>query len=340
MQCGISAVDLAIIGAGPAGMTAAVYAASEGLSTLVLNNMRHRCSWRDHSSSGNMLALIACCVALIVCTCAIGLSIYFHFSSFNRLQFAADQFALTAARILNHNDQIGQMNNLVADSRQLVFDSRNVYVEVVEKFPHLTPLANALLEDSRTGSDSVMAARKQLADLIVDDIHATVIAANKPGGLGQAIALPWADSAVPEVLDLKLGSIKAMESNVEAPFGDERLLVFDTKRSCIDPLTHLYYAGIILPLPEDDDKTFRLSPLPAPVKGTVAPARLTGHELFQPWVDLIKDGQRVQVGLEQLPSAIHLKLRMGIANQVAVNSDGTITTESTAATVGASPVIP
>jgi thioredoxin reductase (NADPH) len=32
-------VDLAIIGAGPAGMTAAVYAASEGVSTIVLDRL-------------------------------------------------------------------------------------------------------------------------------------------------------------------------------------------------------------------------------------------------------------------------------------------------------------
>jgi len=38
-QCPINKVDLAIIGAGPAGMTAAVYAASEGLSTIVLDRL-------------------------------------------------------------------------------------------------------------------------------------------------------------------------------------------------------------------------------------------------------------------------------------------------------------
>ena len=32
-------IDLAIIGAGPAGMTAAVYAASEGISTVVLDSL-------------------------------------------------------------------------------------------------------------------------------------------------------------------------------------------------------------------------------------------------------------------------------------------------------------
>lgn len=38
-NCPTKKVDLAIIGAGPAGMTAAVYAASEGISTLVLDRM-------------------------------------------------------------------------------------------------------------------------------------------------------------------------------------------------------------------------------------------------------------------------------------------------------------
>src|SRR2546426_8825291 len=38
-HCPTDAVDLAIVGAGPAGMTAAVYAASEGLSTTVLDGL-------------------------------------------------------------------------------------------------------------------------------------------------------------------------------------------------------------------------------------------------------------------------------------------------------------
>jgi thioredoxin reductase (NADPH) len=38
-HCPSDAVDLAIVGAGPAGMTAAVYAASEGLSTIVLDRL-------------------------------------------------------------------------------------------------------------------------------------------------------------------------------------------------------------------------------------------------------------------------------------------------------------
>src|SRR5204862_6162873 len=38
-HCPTDAVDLAVVGAGPAGMTAAVYAASEGLSTIVLDRL-------------------------------------------------------------------------------------------------------------------------------------------------------------------------------------------------------------------------------------------------------------------------------------------------------------
>ncbi len=39
LPCLVNSVDLAIIGAGPAGMTAAVYAASEGVSTVVIDRL-------------------------------------------------------------------------------------------------------------------------------------------------------------------------------------------------------------------------------------------------------------------------------------------------------------
>src|SRR2546423_9250291 len=54
-HCPVDQIDLAIVGGGPAGMTAAVYAASEGVSTLVLDRLGPRGQASRPSKIENLL---------------------------------------------------------------------------------------------------------------------------------------------------------------------------------------------------------------------------------------------------------------------------------------------
>src|SRR5262249_3173717 len=160
-----------------------------------------------------------------------------------------------------------QMNNLVANSRELVFNSRTSYKHASDEFPQMTDLADRLLLESRAGADIVEKARRDLVVILLKDVQTSAKVASKSGSLGQGVALPWANSSAAEIQDLHVGNIKHVESNVLAPYGNDPLLNLDTKSGYIDPATHLYYGRSIIRLPEDADKRFHLTSLAAPVQG-------------------------------------------------------------------------
>ena len=55
------------------------------------------------------------------------------------MQHKADQLATALAINLNQNDRIGQMNNLVANSHELLFNSRATDEKVAENYPQMSP---------------------------------------------------------------------------------------------------------------------------------------------------------------------------------------------------------
>src|SRR5262249_22057884 len=157
--------------------------------------------------------------------------------------------ATNLAVTLNYNDRIGQMNNLVADARELVFNSRATYKHARNNFPQMMDLTDRLLLESREGADIVENGRRELTTLILQEVQTSSRDTNQSGSLGQNVTLPWAISKSAQVLDVKVGSIKEVESNVLAPYGNDDLLDLDTRSGYIDPTTHLYYGQKILKLP-------------------------------------------------------------------------------------------
>jgi hypothetical protein len=285
---------------------------------------------------GNMLMIVALSAAIILTIVALGLSIDYFLFSHTLAGNDADRLATNLAVGLNYDDRIGQMNNLVANSRELVFNSRSNYQRIVESCPMLTPLGDQLLSESRDGADLVEKGRRGLVQLIVQDLQTS--AKSGSATLVQNVALPWAASNRPEVLGLRVGTIKGVESNVSAPYGNDSLLSLDTKYGYIDPSSHLYYGCRVLKLPEDPDKQFRITSLPAPVQGNVSPARLTTPQVFEKSADLLKDGQPTGSLCDQLPTAVQVLLGMNITNRVVVEKTQATTVDSTATTSGGKPM--
>jgi hypothetical protein len=297
----------------------------------------HFVSTKRRRQNGNMLMMVSWCIVTLLLAIALALSVQYYFSSDKNLQFTADQFAMTTALNLNYGDHIGQMNNLVANSRELVFNSREAYNNTVNNCPQLSGLANRFLAESRQGADSVEQARQGLVALTLTNIRTSL--STQARNVKGIVVLPWAKSTVPEIVNARLGSFKEVESNVLAPSGNDGLLKLDTKYGYIDSATNLYYGNSNLQLPEDADKSFYLTSLSAPVNGTVAPAKLTSADTFQRSLDIIKNGHTESVTMcQQLPSAIQIDMQSRVTNLVVVDLTNPLTVNATAATNGASPI--
>ncbi len=59
----------------------------------------------------------------------------------NRLQGSADEIALAGARKLNENDRVGQMNNMIARSRQMLIESQINLDKAQSDYPQLQAIA-------------------------------------------------------------------------------------------------------------------------------------------------------------------------------------------------------
>jgi hypothetical protein len=285
---------------------------------------------------GSMLVMVAWCTVVLVLLFALALSIQYYFASDKNLQFTADQLAMTTALNLNYNDHIGQMNNLVANSRELVFNSRVSYNNSAENCPHLTGLANRFLAEARQGADFVEQARQGLVAITLTNIRTSLQTQAK--NIQNIGVLPWSKATMPEIVNVRLGSFKDVESNVLAPTGNDQLLKLDTKSGYIDSASNLYYGNASLHLPEDPDKNFYLTSLSAPVNGVIAPAKLTSPENFLRSLDLIKNGKTEHaVTCQQLPTAVQIDMQTNVKNLVVIDITNGLTVNATVATNGAYP---
>jgi hypothetical protein len=87
------------------------------------------------------------------------------------------------------------------------------------------------------------------------------------------------------------------------------LLSYDLSQKYVDQTSHLYYGNLALSLPDpDSDLTFKVCPLPAPVKGTIAPARLASNDAFQSTFALVKSEKIKSGQCDQLPTAARLNV--------------------------------
>src|SRR5439155_14308624 len=111
-----------------------------------------------------MVLLASLVLGVIVFIALVGIGLSFLLSSQQRAQSVTDSAALQAAEILNKSDSAGQMNNLISRCRELVYVSRETYLEAGENYRHLEPLAKQLLDEARMSSYTVENERSRLCD--------------------------------------------------------------------------------------------------------------------------------------------------------------------------------
>lgn len=290
------------------------------------------------SQDGNILAMVALMGAIIIVVMLIGITAVLLFMSQSKGQGKSDEIAVSLAKILNDNDRQGRMNVMVERSRELVYTSREVYGEISSRYRHLEPLARQLMEESRSGAQLVDAGRRTLADVTVRELAQHSKQRQDILGAANVLNLSWFRAAQPEISFVEVGSLKNVDSNVYAPDKLPELKEYDLSNNFVNPKSGLYLGAINAKLPApDDDLNFKFSSLPAPVKGTIAAARLASPEMFEKAADSVIDGQAVNGSVDQIPSAIRLKLVSAVAAKSQKELKGQIGTVSTAATNGGAP---
>jgi hypothetical protein len=282
---------------------------------------------KRRTATGNMMLLSILGFGLLLIFITIGTSFSMLLFVQNQVQRLADQVALSGACQLNDGNRLGQMNNLIGRSRQLVYASRqNTYLASNASID-LQQLAGQLLDEDRQNALDLDGERKRLQQLSIQEATKTI----KDGFARQSglytMVLPWLVVRPPVITGIDFGDINNIDSNVAGQFGIEDLASFDISKKFISKATKLYVSNIDAKLPDDDnDLHFYLSSLAAPVGDNIAPARLALTSVFRPIVS------------NYLPSATSVAVRVGLANDPVHGTATDFTVASVAAANGASPV--
>lgn len=280
-----------------------------------------------------MVALVGFIVIVIL---MVGFVVAMVVLSQKRAQNEGEELALALATTMNKEDYVGQMNNMVEFARELVFTSRQTYDETMTDYPRLRPLALQLLDESRAGAKLVELERQQLVKVSLKKLTDQVLDANdkKASGVEKSnvtFRLPWVKTHAPAVSQLTVGYIDGVLSNASAPDGLPELKQGDIQNKYLVQKANLYIGNINAKLASpDDDLTFKLSSLPAAVKGTTSSTRLAAGNVFKPFVTVFENGEPSGKSCDQLPSAVNVDLIMRVTaetskekgpmeNQVKVN---------------------
>jgi hypothetical protein len=280
-----------------------------------------------NTQKGNML--IFACVAMAVL--ALGTVIAFSFGGLffvhNRLQTACDEIALSGARKLNDRNRLGQMNDMVARSRQLVFATRQQQqqVESLGNAPLLEKMSLQLTNEARQSAIDLDGERQRLTDIVESEANSAMQAQFDTIKGSFAMVLPWLRVDSPALVLSNAGTVANMQSSAHELEGLDDLVQKD--RSCNlvvsgNPV-NLYKAGQPIRLSSaDSDLPFCLSPLPAPVKYDMAPARTVLPEKFE------------FAPAGYAPCATKVELSIKVATGIGPSGQGDIRVTSAAASTG------
>lgn len=290
------------------------------------------------SDCGNMLLLALFFLALIIVMLILGTMMFGVFLSQQHAQHTIDEWTTQAAIGLNDSDKAGRMNQLVNWSRQLVASSHDTYDEVFEsKHYNLEPLAYYLLDQSRNGAELVDNARGLcIADTLNTlSTKATNRFANNSGNI---ISLPWIEAHGPRLLSLSVGRVKDTDSSIYISDQLPHVVQSDLSKKLVNPRSTLYRGDVDARLDDEDAYIpFRLSSLPAAVRGMVSQSRLVDSESFVSTADLVSEGKRVNAACKYMPSAVYVRSEYTIINKLGVEEKHKLIVSSTAVTSGACP---
>jgi hypothetical protein len=282
------------------------------------------------SKRGNMLVLSSVFIAInavgIVVASSFGTLFFVH----NRLQATADELALEGAKKLNEQDRMGQMNNMVARSRQLIYDADDANMDVQAHLTHLSEVSNMLHEEAREGASLLENERTKLKNISKLEAISAVVNRYNEIKNGHNLVLPWLQADVPVHPVIRFGYTEHTDSNAAEMSGIDELDNKDKMQGLITTDgSKLYKKNIDARFNSgnDTDLHFLLSSLPAPVQKTVSPARAILAKNFKLGPDA------------QLASTVQVELKMDVDTKLGAETHSTMQCVGTAETNGGQPVL-
>jgi hypothetical protein len=286
-----------------------------------------------------MLLLCVAMFAIIIIVVTLAFGVNFLFSSQTSLLSLSEGLALKAAQQLNVSDYTGRLNNLQARSRELVVTAREMnQMTEDEDFSEFAPLAAQVMNQSREGARLVASERQKFAALTIANLRMMAKKEFAAGTTGKQLANMSTDA--PQIAELTVGNLANLAANAEPNSGLPELFEYDMQKGYIQrgKILNLYRGAINLKLPApDNDLDFELAPLPAPVKGTLAPLRLTAGASFKSTLSLCKDGEDTIGTCTLSPSAVQVTITSKVKENILTEMQSTAKVTSTACTNGAGP---
>src|SRR6516164_9156354 len=92
---------------------------------------------RYHHQRGNILFFSIAVLAVVLLLCGGAFTVHYLFTAHKSLADKAEFENIVVSRFLNMSDSAGQMNNMVAASRELVFNSRESQDSIAESHPEM-----------------------------------------------------------------------------------------------------------------------------------------------------------------------------------------------------------
>lgn len=286
----------------------------------------------SRQTSGNMLVLsgvgVSFVVLLMVLLSSFGSLVFVH----NRLQATADEIALEGASKLNDMDRLGQINNMIARCRQLVYAQQNLHddAESENEPDEVKHLATDLLEESKQSATTLEQERSQvLLPLCQAEARTAMLGKFEAVKQSYRMILPWLQISAltePTSSDISFGEINGVESCVSEMTAQSDLAANDRSQSLVKVTS-----GLNLYKHDQEHRlsgppgylSFKLSSLQAPVRGVISPARVALAREFGP------------VPKDFLPSAVQIKLKVDVATGLGTQARAQVVVMGTAATTGA-----
>jgi hypothetical protein len=258
-------------------------------------------------NKGNMLLLASLTMGLVVFVIIIGLGFYIILSEQKQAQIQCDDIAIDLAKSLNAQNRIGQMNDTIEHTRELIYISRANLNMANDSMPAYANLADLLLTESVAASSMVEKERRNQIDLAVNNCRETVKKLRHTRTEAGNWLMPWFIENQLYINNVQLVTSNNL-SNITSPAIIKDLYKFDLEKHYIEKNSKLYCGNINARLPPPDLKLdFYFSTLPACIENTISPVRLANQDDFVTSALIFDDKDEKKFNKpEQLPEGVRV----------------------------------